>query len=157
MPFLWLLLPQTNPRAGPASRGSRALTPSRVPRPPDAVNAGRAGCSLGLSPFQGLPPDTLPMLPHGLLPRASELAAALTASPRHPGVSISARLARSRSPGPAGLRDRTALLRFPHRSKPDARTEDNSGYVFTSRAAHHHCRLQHRSSSCPQTCRSRLA
>jgi hypothetical protein len=139
LPSLWLLLPQTNLWVGPATRGSRALTPSRVPCLLGAVNATQAGCSLGLWPFQGIPPNTLPTLPRRLLPRASELAAALTASPRHPRVSISARLARSRPPGPAKLGDRTALLRFPHRSLPAVRNEDNSGYVFTSRTAQHRC------------------
>jgi hypothetical protein len=155
LPSLRLLVPRTNPRAGPASRGSRALTLPRVPRSTDAVNASRTGYSPGLWPLQGHPPNTLFALPHELLPRASELAAALTASPRHPGVSIGARLARSRSPGPAKLRDRTALLRFPHLFEPAVRVRDNPGYGFTSQTVRHHCRFPAAPWIASEPCRSR--
>ena len=149
LPFPWPLLPRTNPQAGPASRGFRALTLPRAPCPPDAVNAARAGCSPGLWTFPGHPAERLTRTPARVPPSRLRTCSSAYCKPRRPGVSIGARLAPSRLPGPAVQQDRAALIRFPHRSAPAVRVWDNPGYGFTSRAGRHYCRSRHRSLDCP--------
>jgi hypothetical protein len=115
--------------------GNPSLRPTRLTRTqPDAP--------LGFPPFQGNRPNAWPALPHRLLSRAWQHAAALTATAPAP-QSLHQRSASWTSlPGPAKRRAPTALLGFLHRLGPTVRGARSPGYGFTSQASPHCWKLQ---------------
>jgi hypothetical protein len=138
LPFQPPGVPSENPRAGPTVRGSRALTPSRVPRLPDGVSAEHGRILPWALAFPGQPAGCLVRTSARTPPSRFRTCSSADCKPRHPGVSINTRLTRSPPPGPAKRRDQAALIRFPRRSSPAVWVFGDPGYVFTSRPGDHY-------------------
>jgi hypothetical protein len=81
------VLPRTNPRAGPAIRGSRALTVPGIPYPPDEVNAGHSRILPWASAFPGQPAGCLVRAPTRTPPTRFRTCGSADRKPLRPGVS----------------------------------------------------------------------
>jgi hypothetical protein len=138
LPFCPPDVPSENPRAGPAVRGSRALTLSGVPRLPDGVSAEHGRILPWASSFPGQSAGCLVRASTRTPPSRFRTCSSADCKPLHPGVSIDTRLARSPPLGPAKQGGQAALLRFPRRSPPAVWVLGDPGYVFTSRPDCHY-------------------
>jgi hypothetical protein len=87
LPLRTALFQPTNRRAGPRPLGFWALTLPRVPRSPYVFSPRTAGCSHGVSFFQGSSSKALPRIPPRLLSRASRANHPKDGARRHPRVS----------------------------------------------------------------------
>ena len=139
--------PAVTPSGEPSGRPDRprllGFDPHESPSPrPTRLTRTRPDAPLGFDPFQGNPPDAWPTFPRGLLSRAWQHAAALTAAIPAP-QSLDQRPADPTSAyGPAKRGGPAALLGFLHRFAPTVRTGRNPGYGFTSQDRPHYWKPQ---------------